>query len=59
MLAEMFMLRLETAFRKVDAQQCSIGDRRFVPIKLPISCSDQPAALVDQETDVGQQEIGL
>jgi len=54
----MFMLRLETAFRKVDPQQCSIGDRRFVPIKLPTSGSDQPEALVDQ-VDVGQQKIGL
>jgi hypothetical protein len=59
MLAEMFMLRLERAFRKVDAQQCSIGDRRFVPIKLPTSRSDQPEPLVDQEIDVGQQKIGL
>jgi hypothetical protein len=38
MLAEIFMLRSETAFRKnVDARSCSSGDRRFVPIKLPIS----------------------
>jgi hypothetical protein len=58
MLAEMFMLRLETAFRSVDAQPCSIGDRRFVPIKLPISRSDQREPLVDQEIDVGQQKIG-
>ena len=34
MLAEIFMLRLETAFRRVTAPPCSSGDRRFVPIKL-------------------------
>lgn len=34
MLAEIFMLRLETAFREVDAPPCSSGDRHFVPIKL-------------------------
>jgi hypothetical protein len=37
MLAEIFMLRLETAFRKenVEAPSCSSDDRRFVPINLP------------------------
>jgi hypothetical protein len=35
MLAEIFMLRSETAIRK--ARSCSSGDGRFVPIKLPIS----------------------
>jgi hypothetical protein len=59
MLAEMFMLRLETTFRNVNAQPCSIGDRRFVPIKLPISGSSEPTAFVDQETNVGQQKIAL
>jgi hypothetical protein len=59
MLAEMFMLRLEAAFRGVSAQPSSIEDRRFVPIKLPVSRSDQPPAFDDQETNVGQQEIGL
>ena len=34
MLAEIFMLRLETAFRKVGAPPCSSGDGRFVLIKL-------------------------
>ena len=33
MLAEIFMLRSETAIRKARSR----GDRRFVPIKLPIS----------------------
>jgi hypothetical protein len=35
MPAEIFMLRLETAFRNTPS--CSSGDRRFVPIKLPVS----------------------
>jgi len=34
MLAEIFMLRLETAFRKVGAPLRSSSNRRFVPIKL-------------------------
>jgi hypothetical protein len=39
MLAEIFMLRLETAFRdrNVGVPLGSRGDRRFVPIKQPIS----------------------
>jgi hypothetical protein len=52
MLAEIFMLRLETAFRKnVDAPWCSSGDKRFAPVKLPIS--HQPTTLVDREINVG------
>jgi hypothetical protein len=35
MLAEIFMLRSETAFR--NARSRSSGDRRFVPIKLPVN----------------------
>lgn len=38
MLAEIFMLRAETAFRKnANARPYSSGDRHFVPIKLSIS----------------------
>jgi len=42
MLAEIFMLRLETASRNVGAPPSS-GDRRFVPIKLPINRTENPS----------------
>ena len=36
MLAEIFMLRLEAVMRN-DGQTCSSSDKRFVPIRLPLT----------------------
>jgi hypothetical protein len=56
MLAELFMLRLETAFRNVAAPPCSIGDKRFVPYQVAYQPQLQPAPIVERETSIGQQK---